>query len=236
MVGRKKVSTRFTLQGLNFQDTILLYYADGYDEDQDVKQTSISMPKKRVHAVASKNCVYFLDPHKHKIKLWCNMFDIAQFGPLPIHTTKPCWNCRHTFSTYPIGCPIRYVKTSMLSPILFSQIKEWLKSMNLPEDIGDIFETEGIFCSFPCALRYIISQGKVALYKKSATLLALMYSRFTGQISDIPKAASWKVLKPYGGHLTIEEYRESFGKFSYVETPNIRKPMMYSTARYIQER
>jgi len=56
-------------------------------------------------------------------------------------------------------------------------------------------------------------------YKDSASLIQLLYhSYFPGKnilLSDFKPAPSWKLLKPYGGELTIDEYRKSFQVVGY---------------------
>ena len=43
-------------------------------------------------------------------------------------------------------------------------------------------------------------------------------------------------LEIYGGHLPINSFRSSFGKLSYGETSNIKKPFMYCAGIYFEER
>jgi hypothetical protein len=61
------------------------------------------------------------------------------------------------------------------------------------------------------------------LYKDSGTLLYLMYKSIFGEFPikmNLKKAPSWKLLKSYGGSLSIEEFREMFNTVSNL-TQNI---------------
>lgn len=100
----------------------------------------------------------------------------------------------------------------------------------------DFFETEGLFCSAPCVKNYIIEQGLNSRYKESLTLLTLMWMKITGRCISIPRAPTWKVLIEYGGHLTIDEYRATFGLLLYIETVSAQRPYMFCSSKYIEER
>jgi hypothetical protein len=189
----------------------------------------------------SKSIIFFLDTNKVQIKYWIGMFDFTcnEKGipiPLPLKTDKCCWNDRHTFTWRPIGCPIRYNPHKKVG-IDKDRIIEKLKLAGMPTHSTDFFETEGIFCSFPCCKRYIYENAHHPRYKDSAALLLQLYMMiFDTSIIDIIAAPSWKVLIEYGGHLTIKEYRDSFGKLIYEETVNNKRPLMYSTSIFIAEK
>lgn len=166
------------------------------------------------------------------------MFDFVQNGALPRYTTRPCWWCRNKFSSHPIGCPIIYHPEPKSEEKKLHVLDIFRKS-NLPVDNGtDFFETEGLFCTFPCVKAYILDQiarTKSIKYAKALTLLTLLYSKLVGDIAVIPVAPSWKVLIEWGGHLTPQEYRSSMGLLEYIETVNTKRPYMYPSSAYIQE-
>jgi hypothetical protein len=251
--GIREAGTVFVLKNIQAIQVILSHYirpsktnVDDHhvnDDNGDLPQTIIpetgeEKPQPSVSELMhekSKKAIYFLDSHKKQVKHWVNMIDYTTNGALPQYTTKPCWWCRHTFQTRPIGCPLRYHehKTSGVDKERF---EEKLKSANLPTDTNDFFETEGIFCSFPCTKAYILSMKHIAKYKESSTSLTLLYSILFGKVINIPRAPSWKILKDYMGHLTIQEFRATFGQLVYDETVNIRRPYMFSSSRYISEK
>lgn len=176
-----------------------------------------------------KRYFYFFDVYKQKNKFSVNMIDYLN-GPLPLNTTKACWWCTHSFDTCPIGIPIFYHQSNKKTEQIF-------KNLNLNSTDGtEHFETEGIFCSFPCAKSYIIDQKFTSKYKNSTVLLSLLYKYIKGSVSDIPLAPSWKLLKKFGGEMSITEFRNSFGEFEYIDCQNIKKPLIFSVGNmYIEK-
>jgi hypothetical protein len=145
----------------------------------------------------------------------------------------PCWWDRHTFVTKPIGCPIRYFHEQGAE--IEKRVREKFKQYNYNTDAIDFFETEGVFCSFPCVKAYIIDKGNKQKYKESLTLLTLLHSKVFGKVLSIPPAGSWKLLKEYGGHLDITSFRNTSGRVEYTETVNVRRPYMFCSSEYIEE-
>ena len=184
----------------------------------------------------SNRYVTFLDPHQSTVKMWITMIDFVQEGPLPLHTNMPCWWCRDTFVTCPIGAPIYYHSNKTTGSRLDIIINN-LKKCNLPSDTVDFFETEGIFCSFPCVKAYIseeLKKGNI-FYKDSPTLFTLLYLKLYKKVIVIDKAASWKIIDKWGGHLPIDHYRGTYCKLHYTTTCNAKRPYMYSIGSCIEE-
>jgi hypothetical protein len=57
-----------------------------------------------------------------------------------------------------------------------------------------------------------------------------------GTTVKIPCSPPWKILKAYGGHMEIEEYRNSIEDFYFLETSNIKRPLLFSCNELIEER
>lgn len=164
------------------------------------------------------SAIYVFDSYKNKIRYWGNMIDNCG-QPLPKKTSIPCRWCRSKFDTVPIGCPIKYVKNMKISTNI--------RDMNvLNEEKTSFFETEGVFCSFPCVKSYIRDKKSLIRYKNSYGLLTMMVRQITGSFAPIPFASSWEMIKEHGGHLSIQQFRKSFDKIEYIESVNTR---MYSS-------
>lgn len=92
---------------------------------------------------------------------------------------KLCWWCCHTFEGQPLPCPIDYDK------------------------IDNKYKVKGLFCSWECMSAYSIQNYKslsfIYQFRKE------MYNDLT--IDDIKAAPDKIVLKDFGGHLSIEEFR-----------------------------
>jgi len=124
-----------------------------------------------------------------KIKAYTCFKNEYENAELPSSTHIHCWWDRHQIpsNVHPLGMPIRYR--------------------------DNYFDTEGIFCSFNCILSYLHENYNNVNYKDSSSLTYLMYKKIFGEYPikmNIRKALSWKLLKQYGGNLTIEEFRDMF--------------------------
>ena len=69
-------------------------------------------------------------------------------------------------------------------------------------------------------MAFINDNNSNMMYNNSKQLLYKMYHLcFPQAIVDniIRPAPHWRLLKIYGGHLTIEEFRENYHKIQYIE-------------------
>lgn len=125
----------------------------------------------------------------------------------------------------PIGCPIRYVPSSIVKTYVSELSKDQYmiveyvsrcKSnvMNGNKDprytlhTADYYESDGVFCSFNCCLAFIRKNKHIPMYANSETLLIEIYRR-TGHKSEIIPAANYTTLTSYGGAKSIEKFRDS---------------------------
>jgi len=225
----KKRNRRLVLKQIRALDIIQNYY---YELKEDNRTTLL---RTNSSIVNSKNVIYFIDPHKNTRKYLVSMVDVHDYGSLPIYTSKPCWWCRHRFNSCPIGLPLEYYSHEAASHKKIARDAALTKA-NLPLDMNDFFITDGLFCSFPCCKSFKNDCRDDIKYRDSLTLLLLLYTKLTNRtLSTIPEAPHWKLLKAYGGHLTIEEFRQTFGKLEYIQTPNIKRPYMYTCSSIVQE-
>lgn len=113
-----------------------------------------------------------------------------------ININSACWWCTYEFDSLPVCAPIKYNSQK------------------------NLFEVHGFFCSFSCAKAHV-------LHKKSPyidpALITLLNKRLTGRMDKIIVAPAIQNLEKYGGHLSIEEYRERCnpGLLKIVENQNI---------------
>jgi hypothetical protein len=136
-----------------------------------------------------------------KIKAYTCFKEEHEKCEVPKFTNIKCWWCRSCIpkTIHPLGMPIRYNKE------------------------GDFFDTEGIFCSFNCMCSYLHENTNVSQYKDSGSLIYFMYKLIFNEYPykmNIRKAPSWKLLKEYGGHLSIEDFRSMFNTVN-IHTQNI---------------
>lgn len=156
-----------------------------------------------------------------------------------------CFWCRHAFHNAPVGCPIRYYAHRLLKTY-YSEVSR--DTFCLRENVSrgqldrnrtaleeqstllkilpkDYYSYDGIFCSFQCAYAFIKDNKSNPLYTDSEHLLLQLYHDTIG--ADVPSlepAPSWRLLKTYGGHMTIDEFRKNFYKMEYHAMDNILDP------------
>jgi hypothetical protein len=125
---------------------------------------------------------------------------VAFFDTIPTKFTDPatwttrtnlrCWNCGLTFDTYPKFIP------------------RWI----VGDGITFACDVLGNFHSWPCAVRYALSELPADQHKDTLDAIALVESKFSGQPKlFIQPALPKTVMKAYTGPggITAEEYLES---------------------------
>lgn len=106
----------------------------------------------------------------------------------PSETEEHCWWCRNDFENNPIYLPIKYE--------------------------NNIFYCTGCFCSFNCCKAYLFDNYKYDVWKLNS-ILNTYYTKLTKRVDDIKISCSWKMLKQYGGTMTIKEFRNNFTNNEY---------------------
>ena len=148
-----------------------------------------------------------------------------------------CYWCRNTFDTIPIGCPLRYISNKTTN-VYSSQTSDYIitvsenvsktrlngynkhvkKENTTRSDQKEYYETDGVFCSYNCCKAFIDDNKGTYLYHQSNMLLLKMYNdTMDTNMQTISPSPHWRLLKEYGGHMTITEYRNSFNKMEYDE-------------------
>lgn len=215
----------------------------------------------------------FLNDPRKQYKLKITMLDVTTSQN--ILNNEQCKNiscfwCRHRFDTYPIGCPIRYIPSQIKKTLQIQFKKSTSKKIQsedcdvkdsyiIKENISNtdliksseqpiqnnVFETDGIFCSFNCCLAFIDDNSYNSKYTLSKNLLMNIYyivnninvSSITPEFELFKPAPSWRLLKEYGGHLTIDDFRDSFNKIKYSEINIIKNvPRTRTTALIYEEK
>jgi len=162
-------------------------------------------------------------------KHYITMVDYKSGEP---NTGTCCFWCRHAFDHIAIGCPLRYVSSDVYKECTSEITKEKYTifqkiTPKTREKLGETFSsvkkeyyvTDGIFCSFNCCLAFIRDKCPSPEYGGSETLLKKMYVRcFSVGSPEITAAPSWRLLREYGGFMTIDEFRHSFSTYVYIYT------------------
>ena len=232
----KKKSTRrkvyqflFTLYGINTEKVDSKYSLC----NKITEKTSLPINITRICDLTldtkTHELVSFLDESKKLHKCYASMIDFQT----KTNTSSLKYNCfwdRHPFNTPPIGCPINFISTQAVKQY-YSEItrdkyviKENIsiqrthlikddKRVDIEEK--EFYESDGVFCSFNCCNAFIKDNKHCKLYNNSETMLAEIYKNMFGYDHVIECAPHWRLLDVYGGHLTIENFRNSFNKVDY---------------------
>ena len=230
MSSRKKPQSKYTfsLTGLNIHKIHQTYGIElpisGGDQPNTTKLSELDTTK------GTPDVVSIMDETKYVHT--CNVTMIDRDSQMACSSLpKHCYWCRNPFSSRSIGCPIRYVP-SVVEKRYYSQIskdsytikqeitaqmkEDFMDLDNLSVQIMDYYETDGIFCSFNCCKAWIDDNKHNSRYALSSQLLNKMYSDYMkSEPVQINPASHWKLLKEYGGHLTIEKFRENMNRVEY---------------------
>lgn len=182
------------------------------------------------HGIETNEKIKIYNELKHSKELWTFPTNINSENN---HTLRCFWD-HHTFEGTVIYCPISYrprqvakkgqnelkIKNNNSDVYINSfTIKENIpknkdiSNLNVIEVVDAYYEVDGIFCSPECCLAYI-NEEKCKFrskYVESERLLHLML----GLTSRITPANSFRLLKEYGGNLTIEEFRKKNKSIKY---------------------
>lgn len=189
----------------------------------------------------SVDIVSFLDESKRLYQCNVCMIDFSTYQNTENLKGYNCYWCKNPFKSIPIGCPINYVSSKVVKKyhsevskddyIIKENITKYKRkllddktlfiSKNKAEvDIQkeEYYTTDGIFCSFNCCKAYIKDNKHNNMYEQSDNLLIKLYKDMHNGKNDnikINPAPHWRLLKTYGGYLTIEQFRENFNKCTY---------------------
>ena len=212
------------------------------EESSFTKTTKIS---DIITTVEQENSISFLDENKKHLKCTASMVEFSSKKTLPENTHVYCFWDKHPFQSRPLGCPIKFVN-SMLEKSYTSHITkdkyymkenitknklEYImqetKDQNSHIDIQPVennyYLTYGIFCSFNCVLAFIKENNHDLFYRESFCLLHSLYEDLTGEkVKKMTPSPHWRLLKNFGGPMTIEEYRKSFNMVDYEFMFNLR--------------
>lgn len=257
---KSKKSLTFTLKGFNVRDLEDRY---GISMESNIGD-SIAAPRcsTSIEGLSMNNCekrmFSYFDESKKSHRCVCTMLDCGS-EPLPTKTSMCCFWCRHQFSTIPIGCPLEYVSSEVVKTYyseitkdiytirekISKQKRESLEQqttsnpdIKLAINKKEYYITDGIFCSFNCALSFIMENEYKPQYNLSKSLLVSMYEQIFNEQCNIIPAPSWRLLTSYGGEQSIEEFRDNFNKIEFIDLNNsiTNLPQFYACGQLFEQK
>ena len=112
-----------------------------------------------------------------------NNFNRINVYNIEFNQNTKCWWCKHRFDSPRLSLPEQYY--------------------------NDTFYCTGNYCSWECMKAYNIDTNDNFIWKRES-LINLMYYLTYGLFKEIKSAASWLILKDYGGNLSIVDFRKNF--------------------------
>lgn len=224
----------FILNGINIERVNQKYGIYSLPNQDDVIPTNTTKIND-LELSKKENIVSFLDESKKTRRCHVSMINFDNEKNLDEY------HCEHKYKCFwdknyipkdikPIGCPIKYIPNKAIKTYNSEISKEKYtinenvtknKSLAIAEDPKitvekrDYYYTDGIFCSFNCCMAYIQDNKTNSFYKLSESLLLKIYNDINGDDEEIIQAPHWRTLIEFGGHLTIEQFRESFNRVKY---------------------
>lgn len=112
-----------------------------------------------------------------------NNFNRINVYNIEFDQNTKCWWCKHRFNSPRLSLPEQYYNNT--------------------------FFCTGNYCSWECMKAYNIDTNDNFIWKRES-LINLMYYLTYGLFKEIKSAASWLILKDYGGTLSIIDFRKNF--------------------------
>ena len=238
----KKLSKKFQLD-INYKQVEIKY---------NINNTSTNEQKTYIKEIISdNNAISFIYRNNN---LNCKISNI-RYGQENCYN---CYWCRNPIEAtiVPIGCPIKYIPSNVyktynseinknnyimkedlyinnLSKIIIKQNDE---HKSLITNNKDYYITDGIFCSFNCAIAYINEHSNNPMYNNSKMLLLNIFNKIYNRLDVIIPAPHWRTLKEYGGNKSIEQFRKCFNKIDWKSYGNtIIDNRMFSSTSFLYE-
>jgi hypothetical protein len=186
--------------GTNLFEKKLLNYESVIEEPEgmiDVNVCEFQTLEETTNKKISETNIYVEEEKMIKKKTY-SILDDLQYYEKAIHKTDiHCWHCCHKFDNSPIGIPYT--------------IK------------NDKYHVFGIFCSFNCALTHNKNLKEVDnKIMEQESLIHMLYMQvYKKELSENDYAPQKETLEMFGGHLTIEEFRQNNKIYNIIFPPLI---------------
>jgi hypothetical protein len=164
---------------------------------------------------SASSCTFgFLDPSK-KSKRWIvTMKDAIKQTVLPQELPAPvkCWWCHDSFTTRPLGCPIKLVSTGKDSKeTYYSHLSK--KDVTVSHsgkgennETTEYYLTKGYLCCWECLMGFGESVRMKPEFHECIQLIYHMFKAAGGEGKIMP-APHYTMKQEYGGPLTAQEYK-----------------------------
>jgi hypothetical protein len=176
----------------NDKKNLSVYLSDESDDAINVKYLKKELKKKSTTikklqdeiSAKSEYCAesYVVQKIMNTKKVSTKLINVNSEFPITEKTKVACWWCTHNFDTLPCYIPDKYYK--------------------------DKYYVFGCFCSYNCALAYILKDDEYKIATRRS-LVKMLYAELYETDEPLCASPPKEILKKFGGPLTIEEYRDT---------------------------
>lgn len=138
----------------------------------------------------------------------------------PTTTTLLCWNCIRSFDNYPIAIPVEKIIV----------MKDKYRNVLEIDNGYLVFKTTGNFCTFNCAMRYLLHNFSGKSKEDAIRNMILMVKLFCNKsLKNIEPAEPHTSQIKFGGTINDEDYKshlDEINPFNIESTTNTIKLTM----------
>jgi hypothetical protein len=159
------------------------------------------------------------------VVMFTHLTEYLEQKAMPYHTSICCFHCTEPFANPPLGIPIEYIPSYYTSTFRSEKDDSTLTMRNSILFEGeyarlaagtevhkrDYFEVDGNFCSFPCMIAHYKQNQSRMEYKNAKGLMERLHKRLYAKPLVWRCAPDIRLLKKFGGHLSIDEFRSAEG-------------------------
>ena len=154
--------------------------------------------------------VTFFDEHKNKHQ-----------GQITLNNGTHCFWDRHPFQWAGISCPVE-AQYPVHTKTYVSDING--SKYSIQDSVSSetcTYIVDGLFCCGECCLAFILNNSHNPRYMNSKEMLFHLLRR------KCEPAPSWRLLKAYGGSLTIEQFREACQNRTFALEGVLTHPLLF---------
>ncbi len=150
-----------------------------------------------------------------------------------------CWHCKIFIKQKPLGIALDYEHDRTMSSV--SRILLHQENTANETHETDFFTTEGVVHSFDCMYSYASQQIKLGNpdYKNSLNAINYLFYRINGFYKsdwDNEFLTPWKLLKEFGGEMTLDDYTAFIIAGGRTEISfNFVTPLMYVKKKNVKK-
>lgn len=171
-----------------------------YSSEIDISDSNNNNMKEIIEKRKQELEISTFDENKIETQDLLKQFKESNKTKWPSRTSIYCWWCCHPFSNPPCAIPHKYKNSK--------------------------YHVYGVFCSPECAAAYNFDEKNENMFERYSLLNMLYKDVYNQKTESIKLAQDRKVLKIFGGHLNVKEFRKLNTSQNNKEFKVINPPMI----------